>query len=564
MRTKYLLAIAIFVGGLSGWLGAQRQAASQSDVRRPTAMPPVDADREADDRENFQIHAGWQPLFNGRDLSGWYTFLQKHGRDSDPDRLIAIDDGVIHLYRDAANGSEVVQGYIATEKPYGNYHLRLQYRWGEKKFQPRAALPRDAGLYYHLIGDDAVWPMGLQYQIQEDNTGDLLALFGLQADSWIDPKTKDAEIHTFQDAKLGGEPVVFGGSGIAYQTRGIMNELSGWNTLEVIAKGTSVTHILNGKTVNRCENVRKVDAKDPTRSSPVSEGRIALEIEAAEIQYRNIEIKRLDADEPGKQLANATPAKQDLDVRVGASAVNLHSDGTMVIAGGIEPHYAAEQEGELRAVAVVVERPGQAKLAIVACDVLWIPRDLADAAVAEIEQRTGIPASPCAYQRHAHASCAEHGASARVWRGAGVSRRAAARHCARGRRSQRPPRGRRRSALLSPRSEDTVGSNSRQLLEDGGITWGGQQLPSRKGQANCPVRSTIAGARLRDATGKTRALRLQPLDAHDRNAIRTRRSLAKFLRLGRAGIGKRVRRRGEFSGRRIRFHAQRSSDRAGA
>ena len=142
--------------------------------------------------ENFQIHAGWQPLFNGRDLNGWYTFLQQHGRNADPDRIIAIDDGVIHLYRDTPDGSRVVQGYIATEKEYGNYHLRLQYRWGEKKFEPRAALPRDAGLYYHMIGDDAVWPMGLQYQIQEGNTGDLLALFGLQADSWIDPATKDA------------------------------------------------------------------------------------------------------------------------------------------------------------------------------------------------------------------------------------------------------------------------------------------------------------------------------------------------------------------------------------
>ena len=24
-------------------------------------------------------------------------------------------------------------GYIATEKEYGNYHLRLQYRWGDQE-----------------------------------------------------------------------------------------------------------------------------------------------------------------------------------------------------------------------------------------------------------------------------------------------------------------------------------------------------------------------------------------------------------------------------------------------
>jgi hypothetical protein len=77
------------------------------------------------------------PLFNGRDLSGWYTFLQKHGKNSDPDRVITIEDGAIHLYKHAAEGSAVVMGYIGTEKEYGDYHLRFQYRWGAKKFQPR-------------------------------------------------------------------------------------------------------------------------------------------------------------------------------------------------------------------------------------------------------------------------------------------------------------------------------------------------------------------------------------------------------------------------------------------
>ena len=76
--------------------------------------------------------SGWTPLFNGRDLTGWYTFLQKHGKDRDPDRVITIEDGAIRLYKHAAEGSEVVMGYIATEKEYGDYHLRLQYRWGRR------------------------------------------------------------------------------------------------------------------------------------------------------------------------------------------------------------------------------------------------------------------------------------------------------------------------------------------------------------------------------------------------------------------------------------------------
>src|SRR5690348_10995033 len=64
--------------------------------------------------------AKWAPLFNGRDLTGWYTFLQKHGKNHDPDGVITIEDGAIHLYKHAPDGSEVVMGYIATEKEYGN------------------------------------------------------------------------------------------------------------------------------------------------------------------------------------------------------------------------------------------------------------------------------------------------------------------------------------------------------------------------------------------------------------------------------------------------------------
>ena len=30
---------------------------------------------------------GFTRLFNGRDLTGWTTFLQKHGKNADPDRV---------------------------------------------------------------------------------------------------------------------------------------------------------------------------------------------------------------------------------------------------------------------------------------------------------------------------------------------------------------------------------------------------------------------------------------------------------------------------------------------
>jgi Domain of Unknown Function (DUF1080) len=242
-----------------------------------------------------QATSQWISLFNGRDLTGWYTFLQNHGKNRDPDRVIAIEEGAIHWYKEAAEGSQVVMGYIATEKEYGGYHLRLQYRWGTKKFQPRYALKRDAGLYYHILGPDAVWPRSLQFQIQQSDVGDLLTLYGFAVDTWIDPKTRGAEAATYQDPKQGGQLRILGGRGIGYQKRLPGDfEVDGWNTIEVIARGDTTVHILNGHVVNQGRNIRWDDPAKPGSPRPITRGRIALEIEAAEMYFRNVELRPLE------------------------------------------------------------------------------------------------------------------------------------------------------------------------------------------------------------------------------------------------------------------------------
>ena len=254
----------------------------------------------------------FEPLFNGRDLEGWYTFLQRHGKDSDPDRVITVEDGAIHLYKHAEDGSDVVMGYIATEREYGDYHLRFRYRWGRKKFRPRLELKRDAGVYYHLIGPDAVWPRALQFQVQQGDVGDLLALHGLRLDTTIDPATRDDPIApAFLEPERGGVPRVLGvagESGIGYQRRSPGDfEVDGWNTAEIIAEGDTTTHILNGRVVNRGRAIRLEDPESGP-AQPISRGRIALEIEAAEVYFRDIELRRLGPTTPdGPERAAARP-----------------------------------------------------------------------------------------------------------------------------------------------------------------------------------------------------------------------------------------------------------------
>jgi neutral ceramidase len=88
--------------------------------------------------------------------------------------------------------------------------------------------------------------------------------------------------------------------------------------------------------------------------------------------------------------ASANPSGAG-ELRVGAAVVNLKADDSMVIAGGIGPGKATGQEGELRCTAVVIEKPGQAKVAIGAVDVLFLTRDFVDRALREVQRTTGIP-----------------------------------------------------------------------------------------------------------------------------------------------------------------------------
>ena len=104
------------------------------------------------------------------------------------------------------------------------------------------------------------------------------------------------------------------------------------------------------------------------------------------------------------------PAAQGLGV--GAAAVPVEADDSMVIAGGIGPGKATGQEGELRATAVVVERAG-VKVAIVSCDVLFVGGDLVDRALGRIAREVGIPPThvlvSATHTHHAPSVTAVHG-----------------------------------------------------------------------------------------------------------------------------------------------------------
>ncbi|MGH9549154.1 MAG: hypothetical protein ACRD3W_07265, partial [Terriglobales bacterium] len=39
---------------------------------------------------------GWVPLFNGKNLEGWYSYLDSSGRNKDPKGAFKVENGMIH------------------------------------------------------------------------------------------------------------------------------------------------------------------------------------------------------------------------------------------------------------------------------------------------------------------------------------------------------------------------------------------------------------------------------------------------------------------------------------
>jgi hypothetical protein len=162
--------------------------------------------------------------------------------------------------------------------------------------------------------------------------------------------------------------------------------------------------------------------------------------------------------------APPTPA-----VRVGAAAVELEADDDMVIGGGILPYKVRGQDGLLRAVATVIEKPGGGKVAIIACDVLMLNRDLLDPAVEEVAAALGIPPAHvlvnCTHTHHAPSTVTVHGYP----RDEVFCRRVQKAVVA----AAKEANAKLADATFHFRlgEESSVGQNSRLLLKDGSIFW---------------------------------------------------------------------------------------------
>ncbi|MES1220626.1 MAG: DUF1080 domain-containing protein, partial [Bacteroidota bacterium] len=197
------------------------------------------------------------PLFNGKNLNGWHTYLDKKGTNMDPDTNFIIEDGMLHVV-----GKDL--GYAITEKPYSNYHFKLDFKFGDRRWGSRTKAKRDGGVCYNIpmAEPDSIWPKSIEFQIQEGDVGDFWML-GFSTIKVKGVENRPANHTRMQKYADGEKPT------------------GEWNTIELISYNGRCIHIVNGVIVNVGED------------ASVKDGRILMQSEFAEIYYKNVKLRKL-------------------------------------------------------------------------------------------------------------------------------------------------------------------------------------------------------------------------------------------------------------------------------
>lgn len=254
-------------------------------------------------------------LFNGRDLHDWdiwlgyadpsLTYLKDPGttplgtRPTSTAMFQIVDqDGRPALYVEGSTWGSIVH-----HANFRDYHLRLQFKWGDKRHAPRVDQPPNNGLLYHSHGAPGTvfgtWMPALEFEIMSGSTG-MLVPVGSNVTA-VTEIGHDASLAYPQRRFMpGGRKVRVGNPSPAWNVENSTNAelpVGQWNTLDLYVLGDRSIHVVNGVPVMVLSGISETDAKSG-KLVPLTSGRIQLQSEGADVFFRDITV------EPIRSLPN--------------------------------------------------------------------------------------------------------------------------------------------------------------------------------------------------------------------------------------------------------------------
>mgnify|MGYP000848143212 CR=1 FL=1 len=205
---------------------------------------------------------GWKLLFNGENLDGWTSV----GKTQPPAVGWQVNDGI--LTARPQNGKR--GGDIVTLDQYSDFDLKVDFKLSEGG---------NSGIKYYFTRYEKGGWLGLEYQLLDDD---------------VHPDGKLGRNGNRKTATLYDV--------LPVSAKKVMKPAGEWNTARIVAKGTKVTHYLNGKkvlTFDRKSDVYKnaLILSKYNNAVPafgdVKEGYILLQDHGDEVSFRNVKIRTL-------------------------------------------------------------------------------------------------------------------------------------------------------------------------------------------------------------------------------------------------------------------------------
>jgi hypothetical protein len=259
----------------------------------------------------------WTNLFEGNPYENWDVFIgaphatvkgiddvdpnsdgknaKPLGLNNDPKKVFSFEEdkskNILHI-------SGEIYGALVSKQEYENYHLKLQFKWGEKVWEPRLLRERDSGILYHSHGSNTafwnVWMACQEFQVQEGDSGDYYGLVDVLIDIPSEKKEGEKEFSYLKNGTLNPFSAIKR-SHPNHCNKGLDNEKphGEWNTLELICFEDTSLHIVNGKVVMALYNSKYQNSEK--QIVPLTKGRIQIQSEGAEVYYKNVQIKALNS-----------------------------------------------------------------------------------------------------------------------------------------------------------------------------------------------------------------------------------------------------------------------------
>jgi len=244
-------------------------------------------------------------LFNGKDLTGWYTFLKGRGRNNDPKGVVRVSDGILRI-----SGEE--WGAVVTEEEFSDYRLDVEYRFTGTCFGDKAKKALDSGILFHSTGPDGAfydtWLYSHEYNLITGASGDIwtvgdektrpdMVVVGETGGMFTDVTMPEGPYRRHAIWKEGGEKIELRGNrrlcrcdispdwtdtpAAPYAAN--ERPTGEWNTATLICRGAAVECWFNGRLVNKATRV------EPHR------GKIQLQSEGCGVEFRRVTLRSLGA-----------------------------------------------------------------------------------------------------------------------------------------------------------------------------------------------------------------------------------------------------------------------------